>query len=184
VQWEWSLTFSKTEPVVLTKGTKSELQNSIGSELFRTGKKIKVLGIIFDEKITRNSYITKVIGKRKKLNSALRFIRWQLNRDQFLKVLRCQFYSACFYAFAVWLHGINPYKDIRRINAVYYRSLRIASKDYKKKLPKSKLDELGRARPTMWARYQSTSIVIKAITRMAPPKTHKIKLIFTAIESI
>jgi len=65
---------------------------------------------------------------------------------------------------------ITPYKDIRKINAVYYRSLRIAKRDFKRKHLRSKLDEMGRTRPTTWARYQSTSIVIKATTRKIPER--------------
>jgi len=102
------------------------------------------------------------------------FIRQKLNRDQFLKVLTCQFYSACLYASAAWLHGANPYKDVRWINAVYYRSLRIAQKDYKMKLSRTKLDELARVRPTTWAKYQSSSIIIKAITRSTPLRLHSV----------
>jgi len=80
--------------------------SSIGNEILKTGKEMKVLGIIFDEKMTWTNHINKVIGKAKKLNSALRFIIQKLNKDQFLKVLTCQFNSACFYASAAWLHGI------------------------------------------------------------------------------
>jgi len=39
-----------------------------------------------------------------------------------MKVLTCQFYSVCFYASAAWLHGQNCYKDLRKLNAVHYRS--------------------------------------------------------------
>jgi len=63
-----------------------------------------------------------------------------------MKVLTGQFYSTCFYASAAWLHGKNSYKDVRKLNAVHYRSLRIANKDYKRKLSRAKLDEDGRAR--------------------------------------
>jgi len=161
---------SKTEAVLFDRGRKQELEIEIGGEVFRTAKEMKVLGVTLDDKISWSSHISKVVSKAKNLNSALSFIRRKLSEDQFLKVLTSQFYGACFYGSAAWLHGNNSYKDIRKINAVYYRSLRIAKRDFKRKLSRSKLDEMGRARPTTWARYQSTSIVMKATTRKLPER--------------
>jgi len=131
---------SKTEAVLFARGRKQELEIEIGGEVFRTAKEMEVLGVTLDDKISWSSHISKVVSKAKKLNSALSFIRRKLTEDQFLKVLTSQFYGACFYGSAAWLHGNNSYKDIRKINAVYYRSLRIAKRDFKRKLSRSKLD--------------------------------------------
>jgi len=89
-----------------------------------------------------------------------------------MKVLTSQFYSTCFYASAAWLHGKNSYKYIRKLNAIHYRSLRIANKDYKRKLSRAKLDEDGRARHSTWARFQCISLVMKTIMRGVPVRLH------------
>jgi len=87
-------------------------------------------------------------------------------------LLTCQFYGACFYGSAAWLHRNNPYKDIIGLNAVYYHLSRIARKDFEYKLSISKLDEMGRTRPMMWTRYQSTSIAFKSPTRKLPERLY------------
>jgi len=159
---------AKTEAVLFSKIQTEQLKFTINGEQFKTGLEMKVLGTVFDAKLTWTSQVNSVISKAKKLNSALSFIRKKLTLKQFLKVLTSQFYSVCFYASAAWLHGQNSYKDLRKLNAIYYRSLRIAMQDYRRKMSRSKLDELGRMRSTAWSRFQSTSIALKAVTRRYP----------------
>jgi len=47
------------------------------------------------------------------------------------------------------LNGQNSYLDLRKINAMHYRSLRIAARDFKRNLNRATLDMLGRARPSI-----------------------------------
>jgi len=51
--------------------------------------------------------------------------------------------TTCYCGISIWLNGSNHYYDIRGVNALHYRSLRIAAKDFKKK--PWLLDLLGRA---------------------------------------
>jgi len=113
-----------------------------------------------------------MIMKGKKMNSALKFIRSRLTYDQFIKVLTSQFFGVCFYGCNVWLNGQNSYQDIRKLNALHYRSLRIAVKDYRRKLKRSQLDGIGRVRPSTWAKYSASSLVIKTITRKSPKRLY------------
>jgi len=83
-------------------------------------------------------------------------------------VLTNQFYSTIYYGCPIWLNDTNTFSDIRRLNAVHFRALRIAVKDYKRRYKRTELDLLGRARSTTWAKYQAASLVVKAITRGAP----------------
>jgi len=116
-----------------------------------------------DNKLSWTNHVDKVVAEAKKLDSALGFIRKKLNKEQFMKVLTCQFHITCYYASAAWLHGGNSFRDIRWLNALHYRSLRIAHSDYSRKLSRAKLDECGRMRPTTWAKYQTASTVVKAL---------------------
>jgi len=52
--------------------------------------------------------------------------------------------------------------------------LRIAMQDCRRKMSRSKLDELGRMRHTAWSRFQSTSIALKAVTRGYPVRLSSI----------
>jgi len=80
-------------------------------------------------------------------------IRKKLKFDQFLKVMTSQYYGKCFYGSAVWLNGTNSFLDVRKVNALHYRALRIARNDFKKKVSQAELDLIGRARPTIWLNY-------------------------------
>jgi len=51
---------------------------------------------------------------------------------------------------------------------VHYRSLRIYQRDFRKKLSRAKLDEFVKMRPAPFAKFQTVSIVKKAIMRGMP----------------
>jgi hypothetical protein len=58
--------------------------------------------------------------------------------------------------------------DIRKLNGLHYRLLRIAVCDWKTKISRSDLDNLGRVRPTTWAKYATASTVIKILRDREP----------------
>lgn len=109
-----------------------------------------------------------VIKKAGTMNSGLRLIRNKLKYDQFLKVMTSQYYGRCFYGCLAWLNGTNSFIDLRRINALHYRALRIEKNDHRRMYSRAELDLIGRARPTTWARYLLSSTTIKAVTRGLP----------------
>jgi len=98
----------------------------------------------------------------------MRMVRRKLKLDQFMRVMTCQYYGRCFYGCPVWPNGTTNFMDLRRLNALHYRALRIAKRDDRKELSRAELDTLGRARPTTWSQYLMTSSAIKAIKRKAP----------------
>jgi len=126
----------------------------------------------FDNQMKFNEHISCIVNKAKKLNSALRMIRKKLKMDQFLKVMTSQFYGKCFYGAPVWLNGMNSFADLRKLNAMHYRSLRIARKDYKCNISRATLDRMGRARPSVWGQYLMASTAIKSITKCIPFNLH------------
>jgi len=160
---------SKTEAVLFSR--RKNLTNfpvTIDGESFNTQRTMKVLGVIFDENLSWSQQVESVVKKSRKLNNAMTIIRRKLTFKQFMQVLTSQYYGLCYYGCSVWLNGLNSFKDLRMINAVHYRSLRIAVKDYKRRISRSTLDDIGRARPTTWAKYCTSSIIIKALTRKEP----------------
>jgi len=64
------------------------------------------------------------------------------------KVMSSQYYGMCFYGSTVWLNGTNSFLDIRKMNTLHYRALRIAKNDFKRKLSRAELDLIGGSRPT------------------------------------
>jgi len=158
---------SKTEAVMFGNETTEETLE-INGEKFVIGNKMKVLGVTFDLRMKFSDHVSNVVSKARKLSSALRMISKKLKYDQFLKVMTSQYYGKCFYGCTVWLNGSNSFLDVRRINALHYRALRIARNDFKRKLSRAELDRIGRARPTTWSNYLMASTAIKAITRGTP----------------
>ena len=53
--------------------------------------------------------------------------------------------------------------DLRKLNSLHYRLLRTIVGDWKQVVSRDKLDELGRVRPSTWAKYSTASTVIKII---------------------
>jgi len=163
--------FSKTEAVYFHK-TSHRLEIKLGNESFNTTPTMKVLGVIFDHQLSWTEQVNAVVDKGRRMNNALKFIRGRLTHDQFIKVLTSQFLGVCFYGCNVWLNGQNGYHDVRKLNALHYRSLRIAAKDYRRKLKRSQLDEIGRSRPTTWAKYSAANLVIKTFIRKSPKRLY------------
>jgi len=64
----------------------------------------------------------------------------------------------------------NSFYDLRRLNALHSRALRIVVKDYKRMTSKSTLDLLGRARPTTWAKFITSTLVLKITTKNQPKR--------------
>jgi len=59
--------------------------------------------------------------------------------------------------------------DIRKLNSVHYKTLRIIENDWKKKKKRAKLDKLGWAKPSLWAKYTpGISLVLKTLKREYP----------------
>jgi len=161
---------SKTEAVIFTRDKEPiKVPISVGGEVFHTSETMKVLGVHFDYRLSWTTQVDKVIEKGKRLNSGLKFTQRKLSQEQFLKVLTSQYYGSCFYGCAVWMAD-NSFYDLRRLNALHYRALRIVVKDYKRTTSKSTLDLLGRARPSTWAKFNTSTLVLKITTRNQPKR--------------
>lgn len=87
-----------------------------------------------------------------------------------MKVVTCQFFGAFYFGCLAWLNPNTSYKNIRRLNAIHFRVLRIAKRDYKCKLSRATLDAIGRARPTIWSKYIGASLIVKTIMKGIPSR--------------
>lgn len=95
---------SKSEATIFSRHPQDQMTINISGDTFMTKQEIKVLGVIVDSRLTWSSQVACAVSKGRKLNSALKFIRNRLTKDQFLKVLTCQFYSSllCSSCLAKW----------------------------------------------------------------------------------
>ncbi len=56
---------------------------------------------------------------------------------------------------------------------VIYKLLGVAVCDWKNQISREKLDEIGRARPSVWGKYATPSITIKMLCNKIPVRLHK-----------
>ena len=72
----------------------------------------------------------------------------------------------------VWLGWHTRKADIRKLNSLHYRLLRTVECDWRCRISKNKLDELGRVRPSIWAKYATASLVIKILRDKRPGRLY------------
>ena len=161
---------AKTEAMYICRKGPRKLTLKIDSDTIKTQDKMQVLGIQFDSGLTWSQHISTTINKMNRLTGALKFLRRRLTEKQFLTVMTSQYYGMCYYGCQAWLGRHTRYMDLRKLNGMHYRLLRIVKMDWKQKIKRHVLDEIGRARPTTWAKYATSSTVIKSLRDGIPKR--------------
>lgn len=131
------------------------------------------LPFLHNHQLSWTYQVNALIDKGKKMNSALKFVRSRLTYNQFIIVLTSQLFGVCFNGCNVWLTGQNSYHDVRKLNALHYRSLQSAVMDYRRKLKRYQLDKIGHEQPSTWAKYSEANLVIKTFTRNSPKRLYE-----------
>ncbi|NBR26721.1 MAG: hypothetical protein EBU08_23690, partial [Micrococcales bacterium] len=129
---------------------------------------IKVLGVHMDEKLTWSEHISKTINKMKRLTSGLYYLRRRLTEEQFIQVMTSQYYGMTYYGCQAWLGSHTRKMDLKKLDSLHYKMLRIVKKDYKRKIGRHELDTIGRARPTLWGKYSTANLVLKVLRDAVP----------------
>jgi hypothetical protein len=161
---------NKTEMMYINRSGARTLEIDVEGVLIRTLPSIKVLGVHLDSRMTWSTHISKTINKMNQLIGSLRFVRRRLTKSQFLKVLTSQYYGTCYYACQAWLGPHTRKMDLRKLNSMHYKLLRISEYDWKNKIKRDELDKIGRARPSLWGKYATISMVIKTLRDEQPKR--------------
>jgi len=129
----------------------------------------KALGITLSNNLSWENHAQNTISKGRKMLGSMKYIRKYLNEEQFLKSVANNFFSTIFYANSVWFDSLKK-STKAKFDSMYYRMLRIATKDYKRVMHKKELiTRCKRATPSEWAQYSTSSKVIKIIRDKCPP---------------
>jgi len=110
--------------------------------------------------------IKSTINKISRLTTGLRFLRKRLSKKSFLKATTSQFYGLLYYC------SHTKVSQIRRLNSVHYKLLRIVQNDSKKRKSRSDLDKIGRSKPSLWAKYATANLVLKVMENRTPSTRH------------
>jgi hypothetical protein len=168
----------KTEVMFIPSKKASRTVTSIssGTEEIKAIDKMKVLGITMDPNLAWSTHIGLMINKMSRLTGGLKFLRGRLQTEEFLKVLTSQYYGTCYYANQVWLGPHTRKSDLKKLNSMHYKLLRISTNDYKNRTPRSELDNLGRAKPEIWSDYSTCNLAIKVLRDGVPKRlNHHLK---------
>jgi hypothetical protein len=163
---------NKKEIIHLSRRKPQVLELKIEEESVKTLEEMKVLGITMDNRLAWTSHIHKTINKLGRLTGSLKFLRRRLTEPQFMKVLTSQYYGICFYNNQAWLGEHTRKSDIRKLDSTHYRLLRLAKCDYKRRIPREDLDDLGRARPETWMKFSTVSLTAKVIRDQEPKRLY------------
>lgn len=156
----------KTEVMWMNNNKATSLK--CGDETITTLPGIGVLGMHMDNQMNWSEHVSKTINKLNRLSSGLKFMRRRLTEDQFLKVITSQYYGLCYYGCQVWLGDHTRRMDLKKLDSAHYRMLRIIKQDYRRKIGRHELDQIGRARPSLWSKYSTANLVIKVLRDKEP----------------
>jgi len=127
--------FSKTE--LITFGVR-DLKFKIGNDEVNSKSCMKILGLLFDDRLTWEDHILATIRKCKSHLFALRYIRTFLTVNDTCKVFNAHLVSILTYGSPVWSHALS-YNLRSKVKSIYFLALRTILRDFDLKLNRSQL---------------------------------------------
>ncbi|MBF0208930.1 MAG: reverse transcriptase family protein, partial [Oligoflexia bacterium] len=160
---------TKTEVCIFSHVDTEPKNITLQGKLITTNKSIKVLGVLFDSKLTWIPHINSAIsGARKKLQ-AIKLLSKYLSREKLIQVSTAFFYQKLYYGCQIWL-GKHLNQSIKqKLLAASSQCLRICCKDYQKRYSYDMLHRLcNRATPNMWSDYATITLIHQILAEKRP----------------
>ena len=100
-----------------------------------------------------DTHVDKVLGHAKKTLNRLQILRRNLSLDSYVHILTSQSFLKLYYGSPVWLSHVSS-QDLKRLESIHYKALRIGCNDYQNKTSRYQLDhDYRRATPSEWPNY-------------------------------
>ena len=145
---------NKTEVCIFHKNDIRCETITLGDTCIKSSKSMKILGVLFDQKLKWNFHIEEVIKQCKKRMQALRLIRRFFTAEEMLQAVNGLFYSKMYYSACVWLIPYVIKRCLKRLYSMSGNMLRIVAQDYDRVFSFKDLHVMfKRAPPTMWSEY-------------------------------
>jgi hypothetical protein len=129
---------------------------------------MKILGVTFDAQLSWKPHVEKVIRVAKITIHGLRILRRNLPLSHFMRVLTSQFFSKVYYGSPIWLNSLLE-NDLKRVERIHYRALRVGIYDFKNKVSRDLLDhDFKRATPREWSNYSVAQEMIRIFVSKCP----------------
>jgi len=144
----------KTEICVFNKNDVGSHRVELNGLNVEVNKQIKVLGLIFDTKLTWFSQAMTAIEKANRVKQGLRLVNKYFTKEEMVKLSTGLFYSRLYYGAKVWLHAGLSAVIKKKLWQASSRMLKIAQKDWNGEKSFTELHKVSkRATPKMWSNY-------------------------------
>ena len=144
----------KTEVCIFNRNDVGTHEIELNGLNVKVKQQIKVLGLIFDTKLTWYPQVMTAIERSNKIKQGLCLVGKYFTKEEMVKMSTCLFYSRLYYGARVWLHaGLSAILK-KKLWQTSSRMLRIAQKDWN--YARSFIDlhkDARRATPEMWSYY-------------------------------
>ncbi len=159
---------NKNKAVLFSRSPVPSLEIKVKVSGFRTSPTMKILGVIFDSALSWKPQVEKVLKIARGTIHGLRVLRRTLPLQQFMNILTSQFFSKIYYGSQVWLSSLYEC-DMKRIESIHYRALRVGIFDFKNQVSREIIDlNFKRITPREWSEYSISQIMIRVFTSKSP----------------
>jgi len=135
---------------------------------------MKALGVVIDAKLRWSDHIKSVCSRVRRLLCGLRMVRHKFTEIQAKTLVTAQALSILYYAAPAWLSPHLWGSDLRRLETVHYRCLRLIVKDYKQRINREWIDAATqRLQPRMWGKFATASLAIKIRQAQKPQRVYE-----------
>jgi len=119
---------------------------------------IKILGVQFSSNLSWSCHVNNTIKKYNSLGYTLKYLDKILSRRDHKRIIESHFCSVLFYGSPVWA-GCLSYSDLRRVNALLFKTIRLHCWDFSRIFRNSELCDMSKIRS-----FNSTRILRDMIT--------------------
>ena len=159
----------KTEAMYFSKHDQVGLKIQVASSEIQVGTTMRVLGVMFDSKLSWGSHITHISNIVKKKIHALRKISTDLNPSELLGIAHGSIYSVLYYAAGTWLNGGLQEKHLRRLKVLSNSTLQIVFGKRRQECSTLELHSLANMlTPSQMALYHPGCFLQKVLAVKAP----------------
>ena len=182
----------KTDFCVFHKNDTRSVTLTIDNQQYKSSNQMKILGVVFDTKLTWNEHVNKAISAANKAKQALKIISKYFSTEELIKLSTAYFYSRLYYGAKVWLMTSLKADLKKKLWQASSRMLQIVQKDINRQLSYDQLHVISkRASPAMWCSYVTACSMYDIIVNQVPenvlakvtinyqPSTRRTGLLFT-----
>ncbi len=146
-------------------------------------KTMTVLGMEFDNDLSWEPQMRRVMASCQRMKPALRSLKQKLKRRELLQVITSHYYPRLYYGSEVWYHSLKMCNK-NRLKALHYYPLRLAIGDFKRQKSNKVVSELcKRASPFEFNNYKVAKLIVSIVSNTNPYFLFHVLLSQAVVES-